>query len=116
MGLIDVPRAAFATEGLTTEAYFIDFKAKDMKIAFKHIRYGVTCVHGISAVSDQVDVHGNVVAMVILAIPGVPGIQAPINAQRSSRLLVTSITFETGRETTTNNLHFQNNLCDVYTE
>ena len=111
MGLTKNQTAVLAAEGLMTEADFIDFKAKDLKVTFKNMSYGVPGVPGIPAVAEKIDGAGIIVVVVIPAVSPVPGIQAtPINAQISSRLLVASVDWtyylEIDRKTMANNMHF----------
>ena len=121
MGLTIAQRNALASEGLVTEDDFIDFKAEKLKTAFKNMRAGLPGVPGIAGISEQVNAAGNVIAVAILAIVPIPGIQAsPPPARCASRVLISSKAWnyynDTGREATQNNMHFSLTLRDFNVE
>ena len=121
MALTNDQCQALAREGLVTEADFIDFKGDELKNAFKNCRNGVQGIPGIPGVPEQVDAAGNVIAAAVPPIAPIPGVQAtPIPARCASRILVASIAWnyynDTDRETTQNNMHFQNTLRHFKTE
>ena len=121
MAMTDNQRQALARESLVNETDFEDFKAAELKDAFKNARSGLPGIPGIPGVPEQVDADGNVIAVVFAPIPPVPGVQAtPIPARCSSRLLVATIAWnyyhDTNRAITQNNMHFQNTLRNFKTE
>ena len=103
MGLTIAQRNDLASEGLVTEDDFIDFKADELKTAFKNMRAGLPGVPGIAGIPEQVNAAGNVIAAAVPAIAPILGIQAsPLPARCASRILISSITWnyynDTGRE------------------
>ena len=92
MGLTTDQRNTLASEGLVTEDDFIDFKADELKTAFKNMRAGLPWVPGIAGIPEQVNAADNVIAAAVPAIAPIQGIQAsPPPARCASRILNSSI-------------------------
>ena len=121
MGLTLDQHTALASEGLVSEADFIDFKADELKTIFKNMRSSPPEVPVMAGTPEIRDADNNVIAAAIPGVAPIPGVCAtPIPGKCVSRLLISSIAWnyytDSGYIATANNMHFRDTLRDFYTE